>query len=156
MSSYSLNPNVPQSHYTPAPVTRASTNVTPPAVAKPAPTPPASPKEESLVTPKNIAIGLGSIAGLVLLGLGIKSHIDDVARQLEHLKAKSDSLETEVAEKVDEISELKQKGTKKPAGDSFDDVDDLDDLDGDPKPAKEEGWFKWPFSGKAEKKKPLL
>jgi hypothetical protein len=151
MSSYSLNPNnVPPTNYnTQAPVKRVSTNTTPtpPAVAK---APPAPSEPQSLVTPKNIAIGLGSIAGLLLLGLGIKSHTDDVARKLESLSSETASLKNEVAEKVEEISELKKSGgAKKPAGDA---LDDLDDSVEDTKPEKGKGWFQW-FSGKAEEKK---
>ncbi len=152
MSSYSLNPNVPQSNYTPAPITKASANATPPAVAK---APPASSEKESLTSPKNLAIGAGGILTLGMIALGIRNRNfkfweDAVGVESKNLKNTVESLETRVAETTEEISELKKKGTKKPAGDSFDDVDDSVE---DTKPEKGKGWFQW-FSGKAEEKKP--
>jgi hypothetical protein len=162
MSSYSLNPNnVPPTNYnTQAPVKRVSTNTTPtpPAVAK---APPAPSEPQSLVTPKNIAIGAGALAALTMVGMGIRNRNfkfweNAVDLEKKNLENTAQSLKEEIAQQANKIDELEKSGgsEKPPSYHDFDDVDDLNSPVEDTNPAKEKGWFQWPFSGKAEKKKP--
>ena len=116
--SYSLNPNLPQSNYTVAPVTRATTNATPPAVAKPVP---ATEKEDSsnnsMTSPKNLGIGVAALAALTMVGLGIRNRNwkfweDAVSLEKKNLENTAKSLEAQVTEKADEMTRFKSQASQ--------------------------------------------